>query len=164
MSKPELLEDILRGISDDRLLVNRREEASPLGDLIDSYKKASQNNDNLETLNSDWTGRDLKEAIKKVPSDEQLTMLYKYMVAVKSPGDPFSYAEHPREADERRHRHWIVKTAVVSAILMTFAIIGAVIALAVSSGQVEKGVMVDTFMSTALEILKLVFSMDNGAS
>lgn len=153
-----LARKVLEGIADDRLLGDRRIGNSPYGDLIDGYAQLASTNDNLPSVQEDWTAGDLKEAIAQVPAEQQVVLLYKYVHATKSLSDPWTYAETPAARDERRHKHWMAKMLLTCAILVIFMILGAMIVLGVKSGDVESGPMVDTFLNTVLEIMKLIFS------
>lgn len=70
---------------------------------------------------------------------------------------PKTLAEQ-QELEDRRLRRWLVKTGFWFVVVFISMVVGAIIAIAVRSGQMPDGVVVNSVLSTASEILKLIFS------
>lgn len=155
-----LVEQILKGIGDKRLLSDHKPGPSPLDDLIQGYSKKAAHNDDLPNLAEEATGRDLKNAIKLMDPEDQVTLLYKYSQATGSLMDPSVYSEHPKDAEERRLRHWFIKAGFYLAAVLLLMVTGAVVVLGSLRGEMSNP-LASGILSTALEILKLIFSTSN---
>ncbi|MNU19567.1 hypothetical protein D3C71_77960 [compost metagenome] len=70
---------------------------------------------------------------------------------------PKTLAEQ-QELEDRRLRRWLVKTGFWFVVVFTSMVLGAVIAIAVRSGQMPDGVVVNSVLTMASEVLKLIFS------
>lgn len=62
------------------------------------------------------------------------------------------------EIERRKLRAWLVKGAFWAVAPIPCLVVGAMIAIGVRSGQMPDGVVVSSIMSTATEILKLLFN------
>jgi len=66
--------------------------------------------------------------------------------------------EEQQDLEDRRLRRWLVKMGFWFAIVFVSMVVGATFAIAVRSGQMPDGVVVNSVLNTASEILKLIFS------
>ena len=152
-----MLETVLRGIPDDRILSERRGKPSPIEDLIRSYNQHAKKADaDLPLLGNTATGRDLKDAIMQLDVSTQLALLAKFNQDSKSIDNPWDY-ETAAQRDERRLRHWIIKAAVGAGLFMIVSFTGAGLVLGFQSGALT-GPVFKYFIDTAVSILKIVFS------
>lgn len=156
-----MLEDILRGIPDDRRLAEHRDKPSPINDLLKGYNEKAERKDNeLTPLEHTATGRDLKDAIGSLSPADQLLLLSKFSNSAASLDAPWDY-ETAAQRDERRLKHWVIKAGVVAGLFMIVCFTGAGLVLGFQSGYLT-GPVFKYFIDTAVSILKIIFS--NGGS
>jgi hypothetical protein len=153
-----LVRAILKGIADDRALDGHLLVASPLRDLVEQYNKIALHNDHLPKIIALSTGLQLKEAIHQLDPEEQVALLHKYSVATKSLDTPDEYSDESLKTDIKQFRLFAAKALLVLIILITFIMIGATIAIAVKGGTLPNDGVLKTIVSTAGEIIKVIFS------
>jgi hypothetical protein len=61
-------------------------------------------------------------------------------------------------AEDRKLRRWLVKTGFWFVMVFVSMVVGSILTIAVRSGQMPDGVVTNSVLSTATEILKLIFS------
>jgi hypothetical protein len=175
-----LLEQILKGIKDDRLLNTHRPGPSPLNDLIEVYKERSAHDDNLPNLDEYSTGRTLKDGIAAMDADDQVMLLNQYAMATKglrvppavktetpatsvapvvATPDTATSGDDPEDKKFKRRALMIV---IVTGALCFAMLFGAVTAIAVRTGRAPSNELVSTFLESATEIAKLIFSKGGG--
>jgi len=70
---------------------------------------------------------------------------------------PTTLAEQ-QELEDRKLRRWLMKTGFWFVIIFISMVTGSILTIGVRSGQMPDGVVVNSVLSTASEILKLIFS------
>lgn len=150
-----LVERVLDGVSDVRLLSDHRQGStpSPLQQLIADYSELSAHNDNAPNLTELSTGADLKTGIQKLDIEQQVKLLYRYLVNAKRLND-----ESPAELEDRKMRHWSIKFAMWCFAFVVVMLLGAVTAIAVRTGAAPSNELVSTFLDTASGVVRLLFS------
>lgn len=154
----DLVRQVLNGVADNRLLKDHKSGPSPLQHLIETYREKSAHNDNAPNLTDVSVGQDLKHGIEQLPCEDQVQMLYKYLVDARR----LTPEESPAEVEDRKMKHWSIKAFIWVAsfvIVMTF---GAVTAIAVRSGVAPSNELVSTFLEFAGEIVHLIFAGPGG--
>lgn len=146
--------DILRGLADSKELGEHIDDYA-LQALLDAYNHRAHHDDSLVPLGYHHTGKDLKNALAQLPGEDQLVMLYPYAQAVFQ---LLPYVEDQRSIDERRLRHWLVKAAFMVLAPIPCLIAGAMVVIAVREGIMPDGALSSSLMSTATEMLKLIFT------
>jgi hypothetical protein len=58
-------------------------------------------------------------------------------------------------------RRFIVKAVLITALVLLVATFGAALTIAVMSGKISDGVVVNTMMNSAMEIVKLIFGFSD---
>lgn len=121
------------------------------------------------------TGRQLKEALKRLPREHQCELLSEFggdtdfsvlettgtSSVVQSPGilhyenTPMMLQEH---FEDRRLRRWIIRCAVYVCMPFVLVLTGATAALAWRGGQAN-GALISSLMATAIEVLKIIISL-----
>lgn len=155
------VDDMLQGLDDARALTAMRDGPSPIKDLLTAYKELATSNPNLPQYEEGWTGRELKDALKKLPTEQQLELMLTYEKSARKTGDvcqPFQYQEPPAVTEERRLRHWLIKLGASTGAGLLIFIIGVMIPVAIMTGKLEAGPVVNQILSLAFDISKLLFS------
>ncbi len=154
-----LLAAILRGIDDDTPLASNILIASPLRDLVQAYNKKALIESALPAITGDSTGADLKMAIGNMRAEDQVELLQKYSAATKTLDAPMVYSEDPKVTDERRLRHWMMKTFILLTGVLVCIIIGVTVAVMVHNKMFPPASVITTIINSATEIIKLIFSL-----
>lgn len=149
-----LVEAVLAGISDTKLLTDHHESHSALHVLIESYSEEALRNDVVPNLTPTSTGADLKHGITKMEIEDQVRMLYVYLLHLKKIGPQ----ENPEDQEDRRFKRFALKLGLSVISFLTVMLIGAVTAIAVHTGAAPSNEVVSTFLKTASEIVSLIFS------
>lgn len=153
-----LVQQILKGIDDDRALDGHVATASPLRDLVEQYNKFAFHNDHLPKINALSTGSQLKIAVSKADPEFQVALLHKYSVATRTLDTPNEYSEDPAKAEIRKMRMFLFQACVVLLAVITCVMIGITITVAAKNGEVPDGGVLSTLVSTAGEILKTILT------
>lgn len=151
-----LLDAVLRGIDDTVPVAERIDRSAALKALIDDYQGHARNDATLPTINSLTTGAELKWAIALLDPSIQLAMLKKYSDTVL--GKVVTGVESPELVEQRKLRHWLAKFMAVVAMSMILIMFLAVVSVIYKSDKLPEGSIFSSIMTTAVEILKLVFS------
>jgi hypothetical protein len=152
------IEDILRGISDTRLLSARRAGRSPLGDLIASYSALAEKDPSLPRLHAKSTGRDLKDALFELSSEDQIDLLYTYRQSIRSEDDPWHYVGEVDEPDRKAFRVWFKKTVTITMIVFVLAMSGILLQRGVRDSYLSKTPNLQELLKTVTEIARVIFS------
>jgi hypothetical protein len=148
-----LINEVLEGVSDTRLLTDHKQGPSPLQSLITDYNDKASHNDNAPTLTSLSTGLDLKEGISKLDVEEQVCLLYKYLVDSKR----IVHAEEPPEHEERKLKSLGLRVAIYSLSVITIMLFGAFAAIAVKSNTIPNSDLLATFLETVGEFADVIW-------
>lgn len=154
-----LIEQILKGVGDKRLLSDHKPGPSPLDDLIQSYSKIASINDDLPNLEETATGRDLKDAIRLMAPKDQVALLYRYCQAIGDLKEPERYDV---AIEEHRGRWWLIKGAFFLAAFLMTLIGGGVIVVGAMRGDMTNPAATG-LLNSAMEIFKLIFSSGIGS-
>lgn len=149
----DLVKQVLNGVSDTRLLSDHHPGASPLQDLIKTYREKSAHNDNAPNLTDLSTGQDLKEGLEKLAVEDQVTMLYEYLCAAKR----LVPKETPDQIEERQLKRTAVKAFIWVSGVVVIMLIGAVTTIGVRSGLAPSNELVGTYLEFAGEIAHLIW-------
>ncbi len=152
-----LVEEVLKGIRDDRKLSEKESEA--MTRLLDSYNEIAKDNDHIPNLTDDSTGADLKAGIAKASPPQQVELLRDYLInthALTGVATP----EDPDKAEKRRLRSWLIRFSAIAGFVLTFILIGAISVVGYRAGAFDNAV-ISTLMNTATEIIKLWYTNSN---
>ncbi len=166
-----VVENILHRIKDDEHVGPAINEHESVAELVKGYNRHALTNDfesrgGMYVVTGETYGVDLKRYIHQLPAVEQLRLLDNYLKHFpdNSDGDELSTAAmvHIVESDavreERRLKHWMVKTIITFCLFSIFTLTGAVIAIMAHNKQTPDSVFIKTIMDTAAEVIKLLFS------
>lgn len=155
------VDDMLQGLDDARVLSAMRAGPSPIQDLLNAYKQLASTNADLPQYADDWTGRDLKDALLKLPAEQQLELILTYEKSAQKAGNvcqPFQYSEPPSVTDERRLKHWLIKLGAATFVFLVVLLVGVMIPVAVMTNRLEAGPVVTQLLNITFEIAKLLFA------
>lgn len=158
---PEI-KTILDSLNDERVLRNRRPDATPLDDLIDAYTMLVQSRPNLLPYNPEWTGQHFKNALTLLePEDQRALFSAMYGRTGKYPVDAWTYAtENPQACstslEDRHMRIWLMKWLITTSTILGIMLIGGVIALLLKNGVSQNSGLANQVVSTTVEVFKLV--------
>lgn len=148
---------ILKGMPDSRLLETYAADA-PARVLMDKYVAHAQHDATLAVITLQSTCGELKKALSQLPPAEKITLLYEYLVST-SINSPIASAMLSSEArEQRKMKYWLVKSAVWMLGPIIFLVVGAAIAIGVRTGVMTDNPAFNSIISTAMEILKLIFT------
>lgn len=150
----DLVREVLNGVADARLLTDHHAGATPLHNLVKSYREKSAHNDNAPNLTDVSVGDDLKSGIGKLPVEDQVSMLYQYLVDAKR----IMPTETTEQIEDRKTKRWMIKAFVWVLSFITVMLFGAVTAIAVRSGAAPSNELVSTFLEFAGEIVHVIFA------
>ena len=161
-----MVEELLKELADDKVLNCKCADpvpvcSSPVCELLSSYTKLTKKDADLPAPESDWNGRDLKDALSVAEPKDVIPMLYTYQQASINSTPSYDY-EAPAVRDTRLHKQWISKALIITACIMLLVVAGAVIALGVMTGNLTNGPFVDTVLTAAMEIIRIVFMPAGG--
>jgi|SRR6185312_2715385 len=149
-----LVKEVLSGVSDTRLLADHSPGHSPLKTLIQTYREKALHNDNAPNLTAGSTGLDLKEGIEKLSIEDQVSILYVYLIDSKR----IVPMETPDQLEDRKFRRWTLKAIVWVIAFMSVTLFGAVAAIAYRSGAIPSNEVISAFLEFAGEIVHLIFA------
>lgn len=156
-----LVERILRGISDTRVVSDHKPGNSPLDELVEQYNRKATHVDELPNITPQSTGLELKSAINLMDSEDQILLLYNYLVACDELPEPSPLTkEAVDENDRRRLQIWLVKGLFVMASAVVCIIAGAVAMIAVRHGQLADNPALIVLMDTAKDIFDVIAGGD----
>ncbi len=160
-----LVQAVLKGIKDDRQIAAHLVVGTPLWTLIETYNKVAMNDDNLPAIMSSTTGGEMKVAIGLMQPDVQVAILHKYCQSTKTldvhPVVPVvipATNDETLRVEERKFKLYIAKLFMTGLMILMFVVVGAVIAISVKNGELANEGLISTIMTTAGEIIKLIFS------
>lgn len=157
-----LLEAILAGISDTRMLGDHTGGPSPLDELIKAYHRASKNDDRLPVISGDSTGRELKDAISHLTPEVQVELLARYNHATKNLSTPTEYDPKVIKAETQTLSKQIYWLAGGLIFFMTSVLIGAAIATAVHMNIISEDSVVHNLIESAKDMVELFFDIKGG--
>ena len=151
------IEDVLSVVDDSRRLGQRRDNDSPLADLITAYNALAAADEDIEVMTDDDTGRDLKNAIGLLPIADQIALLNQFSVNLKKSRTPYGY-ESVKDRDNNLFRHRVLTIMVVGIVLIIASVVGSLIAIAFFSGEIS-GPVIRPYIVGVLEIFKVIFGI-----
>lgn len=156
-----LLEAVLARVADHERVTERMEKSTALRDLVDGYHNYARDDATLVNITTLTTGAELKEALRQLKPEAQLTLLKKYSDTVHGvvpPAPPAATvsAEHIEQAEERKNRNWFMRLCmlVISSIVMLVS--ATFVSIVVKNHGGDAGVFAST-LTNIIEIAKLVF-------
>lgn len=149
----DLVREVLKGVSDTRLLTDHKEGPSPLKDLIKAYSAKAAHNDNAANLTELSVGTDLKDGIEHLECEDQVELMHDYLVKAKK----ILPTETEAQIEERRIRNLAVRSFIYVTIVVVVLFIGAITAIAVRSGKLPSNEVFGTFLDFAGEIVSLIW-------
>lgn len=154
-----LVHQLLEAVPDCGTILDMASGAdSPLAHLVEDYRTFVKETDTpVKDVDETTTGSQFKTLLEAVPPVFQVKMLNKFTESVQSIRNPYIF-EHPKDIEERRLKHWVIKVMVVVVALMICLITGMTMASAVWQGVVPDDSLITSLMSAATEILKLIIS------
>lgn len=122
-------------------------------------------------MTPDTTGQELKDTVTALPAQYQLEVLQSLLsvrprpVAPTCPTPAPAAAITPEQLDaieDKKFRRWVLKAIVVVMCCMGLMLVGAVVAVAIRSGQLPDTSVLGGWYSFAQEIAKLIFTGTSG--
>lgn len=155
-----MVNDILSDIKDSVLLTELKTE-DPAYDLYQEYLLVADSYEKSVKLTDTATGADLKAAIDSLPSKEKLRLLHLYAESDKVETE----TKHTSTKDSVVEKVWndtylrrfIIKTLIGTVVFLIIISIGAALAVAFMTGKISDGVIINSIMDTAIEIVKMMF-------
>jgi hypothetical protein len=176
----QLVNTILQEVDDNRTLIDQGKLTPVLVVLANAANVVTYQKDGTTILIATTTGSQLKEIVRQLSSQEFTSMLSVIAKASPAPqnapqaapivapvplGQPGPLTapilEPPEVQEERQFRIWIRKAAVLALLPIPAMLLGAMIALAYKKGETPDSAVVSAFMTTATEMLKVLFSITN---
>lgn len=148
----EILKDVPDGLIVDSCVVI----PLPLRQLIKNYNKIALNHpEGISQITEDTTGAQLKEAIARLKAEDRLALLHAYaLIAKKAQSSPVLFLD-PEKEEQRKLRSFSLSILAIGAGGAFFAIMGAIIALALFGPSRAAGEAVSVFTPLS-EIVKIV--------
>ena len=164
-----MTQTILKDISDDIVLLNLSENDGTLYDLYNAYLEIEESVPGAVKLEDTATGKELKAAIEALPGKEKLRLINIYANEPVVPGavtnstiqDDLRATVVNKVWNDTILRRFIVKAVLITALVLLVATFGAALTIAVMSGKISDGVVVNTMMNSAMEIVKLIFGFSD---
>ena len=164
-----MTQTILKDISDDIVLLNLSENDGTLYDLYNAYLEIEECVPGAVKLEDTATGKELKAAIEALPGKEKLRLINIYANEPVVPGtvtnstvqDDLRVTVVNKVWNDTILRRFIVKAVLITALVLLVATFGAALTIAVMSGKISDGVVVNTMMNSAMEIVKLIFGFSD---
>lgn len=157
-----LLEALLAGISDTRVLGEHDAGPSPLDELIKAYQREAQNDDRLPAITPESTGRDLKDAVEQLKPELQVQLLARYNHATKNLSTPTEYDPKVLKEQTKALRNQIWWLAGCLVFFMISVLIGVTVATAVHMNVISEGAALKNLLETAKEIILLFLDLETG--
>lgn len=146
----ELIRKGLATLPDDFILAERKDTDNGLKRLLEEYEDCTSRNSAYESINSIQTGRDLKTAMSKMTFEEQMEIIYGYLVAVGRVEEHLDY-----DKEVKRFRFRFLKWGAFSLLFLFVATVGGVVAAGVIRNDIDSNEFLKMFMglvNTATEI------------
>jgi hypothetical protein len=153
-----LVQSILKGLRDERALAAHVAVASPTRDLVEQYNKIALYDDNLPKITALSTGRQLKEGIEMLDPQDQVTLLHKYSMAIKSLDTPDEYSDTMNASEKRQMRLFAFRACVIVLAMITLIMVGVTLTVAVKSNSLPNDSALKGIVSTIGEIVKFILS------
>lgn len=155
-----MLDELLATISDDIKLSSITKELNPaVYGLIQDYKQVCNEVPGSILLTEEDSIGDLKSALNELPVEVKIDLFKKFIDQREK--------DHPKDSvkntvlrsiwGDEVLRRWIVKTIVITAIVIFLLVIGSSITLGIITGKISDGALTNTLLNTAYEMLKLIF-------
>jgi hypothetical protein len=157
-----LLEAILAGLSDTRMLGDHTGGPSPLDELIKGYHRAAKNDDRLPAISGDSTGRELKDALSLLAPEMQVELLARYNHATKNLLTPTEYDPKVISAETKGLRSQIYWLGGILLFFMLSVLIGVVLTTAVHMQVISEGSALHNLIGSAKEIIELFLDIETG--
>lgn len=157
-----LLEALLAGISDTRVLGDHDSGPSPLDELIMAYQKAAKIDDRLPAITRESTGRELKDAVSLLEPEPQVILLASYNHATKNLSTPTEYDPKVLKEQTKDLRNQMWWLAGVLTFFMVSVLVGATVATAVHMNVISEGAAVRNLLETAKELAMLLLDVETG--
>lgn len=161
-----MVDDLLSSIKDEILVEDTTSVA--LQNLYEAYLRIQEAAELEVQLGDNPTGKELKEAVRHLPAELKLRLLNKYVEDQKT-AMGLTVGETPVEGpkspidriwEDRPLRRFIVKTLVVGVVGFIFVLLGVVVSIGYFTGKFTDGVLINTLLNTAIEVIKLIFGAD----
>lgn len=152
-----LVESILIGIDNDAPVASCIIYPSPVKDLVLAYNQFSIQNPDLPGFSPTWTGREFKNALKKLEARALVGILHNYSIATKDLNSPIMYSENPRLIEDRINRTLFLRITLGLVIFLFVMLLFFIISVATKSGTFTD-TETKSFVSVAIEILKYIIS------
>ena len=147
-----------------------KQAVKALSALIDSHKTligeaatASKNMRaalSLRATQDAQTNKDFKNALRKLESKKQITLLYNYVSATKEKGDRITYIESETSVAKRLNQQLAIKVFLLMCGFFTIMFFLFVLFVAVSFDFLpQEGEEYKTVLAIAKDILKYIFTV-----
>jgi hypothetical protein len=175
----KLVQAVLRGIAEDQPLQDQGDLSIALIGLADAYNSLHERCADHVEITEASTGRQLMKALAHLKLKDQVTLLHLYRDSVRMihransqpppelapPGkvtssDPLAARLAALEAEERiKFRALARKVVLFAAAPIPPLLAGSMVAISWQKGNMVDNVIAKGLMSTATEMLKLIFSI-----
>lgn len=150
-----IVQAILAGISDGRIIDSHVVMPTPLRNLVLNYNKIAMNDAKLPVVTEETTGIELKIAISMLDPADTVALLHTYCQAIRKADEPTN-PESKILVEEKRLRQLVTRLIIISLVIMALMLMGAVIAIATYMG-VFKNFWCNQMVVTVSEFIKYLF-------
>jgi hypothetical protein len=157
-----LVERVLKGISDTRAVSDHKPGRLPVDVLVEAYNKKVAHVDELPNMTPLSTGRELKEAILAMDSEDQVELLYVYLQASGElpgplPGVPVPKPEvETEDQEDHKLKIFLTKVTILLASAVILIVTGATAMVAVREGHAANNPALVALWHTAKEVLTVI--------
>jgi hypothetical protein len=150
-----LMETVLQRVDDRERVTERMEKSVALRELVEGYQQYTRDDANLANITTLTTGLELKEALRRLTPEAQLTLLKKYSDTIHG----VVTVEPADQVEERRNRHWLFKLFGLVASSILLIMVASFVSIVVNGHGAGDASVFTSVMSTTLEIAKLIFGV-----
>jgi hypothetical protein len=150
-----LVERVLKGISDTRAVSDHKPGHTSLDVLVEAYNKKAAHVDEFPNMTPESTGRELKNAIALMDSEDQVQLLYLYLQACGDLPDPNGNLD-TEDREEHKLKIFLIKGAFFLAGAVILIVTGATAMVAIREGHAANNPALVALWHTAKEVLTVI--------
>lgn len=122
-----------------------------LKQLVGDYQHFASLSTRTADYDATWSGAEFKNRITLLKSEQQVMLLYRYLDATDA------IVDERRDSPAQRLQRQLIRIVIGATAVCAVMLFGAITVIAVRSGKLPSNELVDTFLETATEIVKLLF-------
>jgi hypothetical protein len=162
MTNESLVFKVLAAIPDDRSLINRKDEKTPLTDLMDDYTKLTLTDTALPAIEPTWCASEFKAALALVNPVDLIKILHRYTDQAAGDGkesavSPWLYQEDPAVAERRKFLQWVWKAILIFIGVFILMVTATVLLIGVKTNQIDSE-LIKSIMTMVIDVAKLFIS------